>query len=92
MSHRPKRSTVIPLCLLVYLAVMAWVGRARLEAGEYLYYFGVIGGSLLIIALLYWSLRRKEALRDRREEELYGTYSDNDEANSEAEPRTTEQD
>ena len=79
MSNKPKRSTVIPLCLLVYLAVMAWVGRGRLQAGEYLYYFGVIGGSLAIIALLYWSLRRKEALRERREEELYGTYEDAEE-------------
>ncbi len=79
MSNKPKRSTVIPLCLLVYLAIMAWVGRGRLQAGEYLYYFGVIGGSLAIIALLYWSLRRKEALRERREEELYGTYEDAEE-------------
>ena len=61
---------------MVYLGVMAWVGRSRLEDGDYLYYFGVIGGSLAIIALLYWSLRRKEALRRKREEELYGTYED----------------
>ena len=79
MSNKPKRSTVIPLCLLVYLAVMAWMGRGRLLAGEYLYYFGVLGGSLAIIALLYWSLRRKEALRRKHEEDLYGTYEDAEE-------------
>ena len=79
MSNQAKRSTVIPLCLLVYLAVMAWFGRERLYDGQYLYYFGVIGGSLAIIALVYWSLRRKEALRRRREEELYGTYADAEE-------------
>lgn len=83
MSNQPKRSTVIPLCLLAYLAVMAWMGRGRLLAGEYLYYFGVLGGSLAIIALLYWSLRRKEALRRKREEELYGTYEDAEEKASE---------
>ena len=83
MSNKPKRSTVIPLCLLVYLAVMAWMGRGRLLAGEYLYYFGVLGGSLAIIALLYWSLRRKEALRRKREEELYGTYEDAEEEKKE---------
>lgn len=76
MNNSPKRSTVIPVLMLVYLAVMAWIGRSRLQDGEYLYYFGVIGGSLVIIALLYWSLRRKEALRKRREDELYGTYAD----------------
>ena len=79
MSNKLKRSTVIPLCLLVYLAVMAWMGRGRLLAGEYLYYFGVLGGSLAIIALLYWSLRRKESLRRKHEEELYGTYEDAEE-------------
>ena len=76
MSNKPKRSTVIPLCLLVYLAVMAWMGRGRLLAGEYLYYFGVLGGSLAIIAVLYWSLRRKEKLREQHDEDLYGTYAD----------------
>lgn len=76
-----KRSTVVPLAMLVYLAVMAWIGRSRLEDGQYLYYFGVIGGSLLIIALLHWSLRRKETLRQRREQELYGTYTDETEKN-----------
>ena len=88
MNKNPKRSTIIPLALLVYLAVMAWMGRGRLANGEYFYYFGVIGGSLLIIVLLYFSLRRKEKLRRQREEELYSTYAD--EETSEAEPRTTE--
>ncbi len=83
MSNKLKRSTVIPLCLLVYLAVMAWMGRGRLLAGEYLYYFGVLGGSLAIIALLYWSLRRKESLRRKHEEELYGTYEDAEEEKKE---------
>ena len=71
-----KRSVVFPIIMLVYLAVMAWIGRDRLERGEYLYYFGIIGGSLLIIVLLYFSLRRKEQLQQRREEQEYGTYND----------------
>lgn len=81
MSNKPKRSTVIPLCMLAYLAVMAWLGRSRLAAGDYLYYFGVIGISLVIIVLLYFALRRKETLRQRREEELYGTYADEEAPN-----------
>lgn len=71
-----KRSVVFPIIMLVYLAVMAWIGRDRLERGDYLYYFGIIGGSLLIIVLLYFSLRRKEQLQQRREEQEFGTYSD----------------
>ena len=77
-----KRSTVIPLCLLIYLAVMAWMGRTRLADGEYLYYFGVLGISLLIIVALYWSLRRKEKLREQHDEDLYGTYADKEPSDS----------
>jgi len=73
-----KRSVVFPIILLAYLAAMAWVGRDRLERGEYLYYFGIIGIGLIIIVLLYFSLRKKEQLRERRqqqqEEAQYTTY------------------
>jgi phosphotransferase system glucose/maltose/N-acetylglucosamine-specific IIC component len=72
-----KRSIVFPVIMLAYLAVMAWVGRDRLDRGEYLYYFGIIGVGLVIIVLLYFSLRKKEQLQQRREEEQqYGTYEE----------------
>lgn len=70
-----KKSVVFPLLMLAYLAAMAWIGRDRLDRGEYLYYFGIIGVGLIIIVLLYFSLRKKEQLQQRREEELYGTYN-----------------
>ena len=73
-----KRSVVFPIIMLAYLAVMAWLGRDRLERGEYLYYFGIIGMGLIIIVLLYFSLRKKEQLREQRENEQYGTYDDDD--------------
>ena len=69
-----KRHVVIPLLMLVYLAVMAYISRQRLADGEYLYYFGVIGISLAIIVLLYFVLKKKERLRQEREEQLYGNY------------------
>ena len=76
-----KRSVVFPVIMLAYLAIMAWIGRDRLERGEYLYYFGVIGVGIIIIILLYFSLRKKEQLQQRREQELednqYGTYASN---------------
>ncbi len=69
------RTTLLPLAMLVYLAVVAWMARERLANGEYLYYFGVIAGSLVVITLLYLALRRRERLRRQwDEEEEYGRY------------------
>ena len=82
-NSKIKRSVVFPIVMLAYLAAMAWIGRDRLERGEYLYYFGIIGVGIIIIILLYFSLRKKEQLRDRREEEeeqnQYGTYEEENE-------------
>ncbi|MBO4723387.1 MAG: hypothetical protein J5629_10735 [Muribaculaceae bacterium] len=78
-----KRSVIFPIIMLAYLAVMAWVGRDRLERGEYLYYFGIIGVGLVIILLLYLSLRKKEQLQQRREEEQYGTYEEEEDKEKE---------
>ena len=74
-----KRSVVFPIIMLAYLIAMAWIGRDRLERGEYLYYFGIIGVSLIIIVLLYFSLRKKEQLQQRREQEQYTTYEEENE-------------
>lgn len=88
MSNRKKikRSVVFPLIMLAYLAAMAWIGRDRLDRGEYLYYFGIIGAGIVIIVLLYLSLRKKEELQQRREQQQYGTYSDEEKANDQSTP------
>ncbi|MDE6652555.1 MAG: hypothetical protein K2K08_09185 [Paramuribaculum sp.] len=59
-----KRSVVIPLILLVYLAVMSYLGRGELLAGHYLFYFGIIGATLLIIWLLHINLKMREKKRE----------------------------
>ncbi len=82
-----KKSVVFPIIMLAYLAAMAWIGRDRLNQGEYLYYFGIIGVGLVIILLLYLSLRKKEQLQQRREEQQYGTYSDDDKEKQEENPK-----
>ena len=69
------RTYILPLALLIYLAVLAWMARGRFYSGDYLYYFGVIGGSLLIIALLFLVLRKRDRLRRAREEDQYTTYA-----------------
>lgn len=67
---KASRSTVIPLILLIYLAVMSYIGRSIFYRGDYFYYFGIIGGSLIVIILLHFTLRRREQLRREREEEM----------------------
>lgn len=76
------RTYILPLALLIYLAVLAWMARGRFYSGDYLYYFGVIGGSLLIIALLFMVLRKRDRLRRAREEDQYTTYAEDNEQDS----------
>ena len=59
-----KRSTLIPILLLIYLAVMAYISRQELTDGHYLFYFGVIGLTLACIIGLHFTLRHRE--RNRR--------------------------
>ncbi len=61
-----RRSTFIPLILLVYLGVMSYIGFHEYQEGHYLYYFGVIGVTLAIIALLHVFLKKRERQRGRR--------------------------
>lgn len=65
-----KRSTIIPLILLAYLGVMAYIGRGEFIAGNYLYYFGIIGLTLLTIILLHFFLKKRERLRREREDDI----------------------
>lgn len=67
-GRRIKRSTIIPVMLLVYLAVMSYIGRGELEAGNYLYYFSIIGLTLLAIVGVHFSLKRRERLREQRQD------------------------
>lgn len=58
-----KPSTYIPLLLLAYLGVMAYIGRGELRQGHYVYYFGLIALTLAIILALRIFLKRKEKNR-----------------------------
>ncbi len=66
---KTKKSTWLPLILLVYLLVMAYIGRQQVVAGKYLQYFGVLGVSLVVIVLLHFVLKKKERLREERDSE-----------------------
>lgn len=60
MKRRLKPSTYIPLLLLAYLAIMAYIGRGELRQGNYLYYFGLIALTLLMITLLHLFLKKRQ--------------------------------
>lgn len=65
-----KRSTILPLILLAYLAVMSYIGFDEFRQGHYLYYFSIIGSTLLVIGLLRLTLLKRERLaRERKERE-----------------------
>ena len=66
---RIKKSTFIPVVLLLYLAVMAYMGRDTLLAGNYLEYFGILVVTLLCIVVLFFTLRKQEEVRERRRRE-----------------------
>lgn len=70
-----NKTTLLPMALLAYLGVMAYMGRGSLAEGDYLYYFGVIGVSLIIIALIYILLRKRDKIRSERDEKLASTYT-----------------
>lgn len=55
-----KKSTLIPCLLLVYLAIMSYIGRHELQAGNYTFYFSTIAITLLCIVLLHFTLKRRE--------------------------------
>lgn len=67
---RYKKSTIIPLTLLLYLAAMSVIGFPYYQAGRYLYYFGIIGMTLLAIVILHFLLKKKEKIRKEREEDI----------------------
>lgn len=62
-----QRSTLIPLLLLVYLGVMSYIGYPEYQQGHYLYYFGVIGVTLVIIGILHLFLKKRERQRQQND-------------------------
>ena len=59
-----KRSIIIPLLLVIYLCVMAYIGWPYYsENGDYIEYFGLIILTLVIIIILYFFLKRRDSYR-----------------------------
>ena len=72
-----KQSVIVPVCLAIYLGIMAYIGRDNFTSDNKFTYYSVLAVSLVII--VHFVLRKKEHLRQRRQEELqYGRYDDKD--------------
>ena len=74
------RSTLIPLILLVYLAVMSYIGYPAYADGRKsaLYYFCVISKNIVVIILLHFILKHRERLRRERLEDMEKAESQNE--------------
>ena len=68
MNFRRTKHIWLPALLIVYIIVMAYIGRDTLTVqGDWLRYFGSIAIELAIIVALAVFLRKKQKLQDRRE-------------------------
>lgn len=71
MKRLPRHITV-PLLLLIYLSIMAWLGLDGLRSGATspMQYFGTIALTLLVLVLLYFFLKKRDRLRRKRQDDL----------------------
>lgn len=66
-----KRHITIPLALLIYFCLMAYIGRdIILKDSNYLLYFGSIALELAVIIALYFLLKKRDRLRNERLREM----------------------
>ena len=74
-----KRHVLVPLVLLLYLAVMAYMGLEGLRSGATppAQYFGTLVITLGIIILLYFFMKKRDRLRRERLEDIKESNKDN---------------
>ena len=69
MKRKYKKSVLLPLILFVYTTAMAVYFLPQNTQVGNMEKWCTLGGSYLIIALLWYVLRKKEQLMTKREEE-----------------------
>lgn len=63
-----NKHIIIPLCLFVYMLVMAYIGRDLWKADP-LKYSLILAAEVAVLVFLFFTLRRRERLRQQRREE-----------------------
>lgn len=67
---RFRKSVFIPAILLIYLGVMAYMGRDMLSGSGRTEYFLILAVTLACIGLLTFTLRKQEKIRERKAKEM----------------------
>ncbi|MGL5785694.1 MAG: hypothetical protein ACRCX4_02585 [Bacteroidales bacterium] len=62
-----RKSILLPSALLVYLGVITYMSYPEYKINQnHLEYFGTIAGTIAIIVVLYFFLRKREKMNDHR--------------------------
>lgn len=77
MRKKFKKSVWMPLILFIYTTGMAVYFLPRNTEISDTEKWATIGMSYLVIALLWWVLRKKENLMEQRNKEIEKTYKNN---------------
>lgn len=67
---RYRKSIIMPLALFIYATVMAIYFIPRNHEMSDAEKWGTVGASYLIIIALWWVLRKKEQMAEKREKEM----------------------
>lgn len=69
---RLKKSTILPVCLLIYLGVFVYLGWPGYVSGQTSagLYFGGTAFTILVIVLLHFNLKKREKLRRERKDDI----------------------
>ena len=74
MRKKSRKSTWMPLILLIYTTGMAIYFLPRNTEISDTEKWLTIGAAYLIVALLWWVLRKKEKLMEQRNKDIENTY------------------
>lgn len=77
MKRKFKKSFWMPFILFLYTTAMAIYFLPRNTELSDQEKWGTIGMSYVVVALLWWVLRKKEKLMEKRNQEIEKTYKNN---------------
>ena len=74
MRKKIKKSFLLPFILFLYTTAMAVYFLPRNTELSDKEKWGTIGMSYVVVALLWWVLRKKEKMMEKRNQEIEETY------------------